>query len=115
MDNKDELIQYIIVNKDLDMSAGKIAAQVGHVCTICAFNDIDDNTFRLWFFGEQKKVILQAHEKDMIKLIQQHGFDYFIHDKGYTEVPENSLTALSLGIMTRSEAEKYVKRFQTLK
>lgn len=114
MIDQNELIQYIVVNSDLSMSPGKIAAQVGHVCTICAFKWIDDNTFRKWYFNDQKKVVLQAHEGDIKKLIQ-HGFDMFILDNGLTEIPSGSLTALSLGVMAREDAKPYVKRLQLLK
>jgi PTH2 family peptidyl-tRNA hydrolase len=111
---EEELIQYIIVNKDLEMSPGKIAAQVGHVCTICAVEDNLNPKFIQWFNINQKKVILHAHEKDILQLIYQ-GFGYYIHDLGLTEIPAGSLTALSLGIMTRLEAEPFVKRLQLLK
>lgn len=96
------------------MSPGKIAAQVGHVCTICAVHLHDDTAFKTWFTGEQKKIVLEVHEKDIRKLIDK-GFQFYILDKGYTEIPAGSLTALSLGIMTREDALPIVKRFQTLK
>jgi PTH2 family peptidyl-tRNA hydrolase len=119
-DLNDELIQYIIVNKDLNMSAGKIATQVGHVCTICAYeewfcnaSDTDEfQKFNEWFFGDQKKIILGASQSVLEKLELQF---YGIRDKGYTEIPENSLTAVSLGIMTKEEARPYIKRLQLLK
>lgn len=123
----EELIQYIIINKDLGMSPGKIAAQVGHVCTICACHYLSFNSdnnwggditlnrenFNCWYQGEQKKIVLEAHEKDLKKLIDK-GF-FFVRDAGYTEIPANSLTAVSLGIMTREEAKPFVKRLQLLK
>lgn len=118
--NENELIQYILINEDLQMSPGKVAAQVGHVCTICAYNCLDDNSetdenkFMYWYAGEQKKIILRAHEKEMCKLIE-HGFWYYILDKGYTEISADSLTALSLGILTRREALPFVKRLQLMK
>lgn len=109
-----ELIQYIIVNKDLDMSKGKIAAQVGHVCTNVAsdltMNNID--IFLEWLNNNQKKIILQAHQIVLEKLVDK-GF-WYIHDIGCNEVPVDSLTAVSLGIMTREEAKPYVKRLQVL-
>lgn len=121
-----ELIQYIVVNKDLNMSPGKIAAQVGHVCTICACHysgissennwggdiEINKEHFSLWYNGEQKKIVLQAHQKDLEKLVAK-GF-FFVRDAGYTEIPANSLTAVSLGIMTREDAKPFVKRLQLL-
>lgn len=111
--NQNELIEYIIINKDLNMSPGKIAAQVGHVCTICAVEQRNTSNFSAWYLGEQKKIILEAHEKDLLKL-EAAGY-FAIRDLGYTEIPANSLTAVSLGIMTREQAHHIVKRFQTLK
>ena len=115
MDNKKhELIQYIIVNKDLNMSTGKIASQVGHVCTICASTLVTEDylIFWEWYMGEQKKIILQAHQNVLEKLENDY---YSIRDKGHTEIEPNSLTAVSLGIMTREQAEPIVKRLQLLK
>lgn len=124
----EELIQYIVVNKDLCMSSGKIAAQVGHVCTICSEYYLslgrddgwckpkaiepDITKYHLWYYDSQKKIILQGHQKDLEKLVTQ-GFIY-IKDNGYTEIPKGSLTAVSLGIMSREEARPFVKRLQLL-
>ena len=123
----DELVQYIIVNKDLNMSPGKIAAQVGHVCTICTYHymtngkdttwgsikNVDREKFEKWYKGEQKKIVLAGHQKDLEKLVAE-GFLY-IKDAGYTEIPADSLTVVSLGIQTREDAKIYTKRFQLFK
>lgn len=106
-----ELIQYIIVNKDLGMSPGKIAAQVGHACTICTMNEKDHPDFLRWYMGEQKKIVLGAHEKDLRKLMD---FGYPVIDAGYTEIPVSSLTCISLGVRTKEDVQKYVKRLQLL-
>lgn len=120
-----ELIQYIVINKDLAMSPGKIAAQAGHVCTICTHTyltneriwggtiELNKENFNAWYNGEQKKIILEGHQKDLEKL-KEKGF-FYVHDAGYTEIPAGSLTAISLGIMTREEAKPFVKRLQLLK
>ena len=123
----EELVQYIIVNKDLEMSPGKIAAQVGHVCTICTYQyltlgedktwcqlkNVDKDKFNKWYKGDQKKIVLHAHQKELEKLVDA-GFIY-IHDNGLTEIPAGSLTVVSLGIMSKEEAKPLVKRFQLLK
>lgn len=119
--SNDELIQYFIVNKDLNMSTGKIAAQCSHVATIVAIKESDWNIvgmdkvkiFFNWYNDNQKKIVLQAHEKDLQNLVDE-GF-YYIRDNGLTEIPANSLTCVSLGVMTRAEAKPYVKRLQLLK
>lgn len=109
-----ELIQYIIVNKDLNMSTGKIAAQVGHVCTECAVKLKDTSKFNIWYNNEQKKIILEAHQSVLEKLEQNNKF-FSIRDNGHTEISANSLTAISLGILSRKEALPIIKRLQTLK
>lgn len=110
---EDELVQYYIVNKELNMSAGKLAAQVAHVATIIATMKRFNDTFHMWYQGNQKKIILKGSEKELNKLIEQ-GF-YYIRDIGLTEIPENSLTVVGLPPMKRSEAQKYVKRLQLYK
>jgi len=114
-----ELIQYFIVNQELNMSPGKISAQVAHVATIVVFENLyncqnanEHVKFMEWYKNNQKKIILRCKQKDLEKLIAQ-GF-YYIRDNGLTEIAKGSLTCVSLGIMLRNEAQKYVKRLQLL-
>jgi len=116
---EDSLVQYFIVNQELNMSKGKIAAQVAHVATIIAFENLyncknvnEHIKFMKWYNSDQKKIVLRGKQKDLEKLVEQ-GF-YFIRDNGLTEIPENSLTTVGLGVMWKSEAQKYIKRLQLL-
>lgn len=120
LDKSNELIQYYIVNKDLGMSTGKISAQVGHVVRRISdwFNNNASQSeldkYNKWIneFSE-KKIILQAHQKTLEKLVDK-GF-FYVKDNGLTEIPPGSLTVVGLGVMTREEAKPFVKRLQTLK
>ena len=109
----DELIEYFVVNSELNMSPGKIAAQVAHVATIIAveFTEFDDD-FNAWYTKDQKKIILRGKQKDLEKLVEQRF--YYIRDNGLTEIPQGSLTVVGLPPMLKSDARKYVKRLQLL-
>jgi len=122
---EDEIVQYYVVNKELNMSHGKIAAQVAHIATIIAVDYCRDMNncicrnktkseiqFEDWFKGDQKKIILKGKQKDLKRLIEQ-GF-YYIKDLGLTEIEEGSLTVVGLPPMWKSEAQKYIKRLQLL-
>jgi len=110
----DELVEYFVVNSELNMSCGKIAAQVGHVATMIAIgkNNKRWDLFWQWYESDQKKIILRGKQKDLEKLIGQ-GF-YFIRDNGLTEIPYGSLTVVGLPPMLKSDAQKFVKRLQLL-
>jgi PTH2 family peptidyl-tRNA hydrolase len=118
--NKNEIVQYFVVNSEVKMSTGKIAAQVAHAETMilidmCLFKESKENIKLLWDWYndyEQKKIILSGKEKDLIKLIDK-GF-YRVVDNGYTEIPKGTLTVVGLPLMRRSEAQKYIKRLQLL-
>lgn len=133
---KDELVQYFIVNSELNMSAGKIAAQVAHVATSIASNlswreDYRDvratgisqdedyikheaacDKFDMWLENSQPKIILRGKQKDMEKLIEQ-GW-YYIRDNGRTEIPADSLTVIGFVPEYKSIMKPIVKRFQLL-
>jgi len=114
---EDELILYFVINSELNMSPGKIAVQCCHVMNLISKSMLSTSKgTMLWYKWvdkyNQKKVVLRGKQKDLEKLVDQ-GF-YYIKDIGLNEVEPNSLTAVGLGVMWKSEAQKYIKRLQLL-
>ncbi|MDF2533936.1 MAG: hypothetical protein K0R18_93 [Bacillales bacterium] len=118
----DEIVQYFVVNSELEMSPGKIAAQVGHVATMIAYHAGRDSIttqsqetkwFSDWFYNDQKKIVLRGKQKELENLIAK-GFIY-IRDNGLTEIPAGSLTVVGLTPMPKDIAQEYVKRLQLFK
>jgi PTH2 family peptidyl-tRNA hydrolase len=109
-----EIVQYFIVNYELNMSSGKAMAQVGHVARISTLRYQDTDIFKEWNSSDAPRiVILRGKEKDLLKLIEQDFV--FIRDKGFTEVPPDSLTAVVLPPMRKIDAQVYIKRLQIYK
>ena len=112
-----ELVQYFIINKDLKMSPGKVAAQVAHVATMITVDFLNEHAsktleekeiFNKWYHSNMKKVTLKANQLEMESFVQQ-GF-YFIKDNGLTEIPKGSLTVVGLPPMNKQDAQRYVKK-----
>lgn len=106
-----ELIQYILVNTDLKMSTGKIAAQVGHACTLCALAEQNNKNFKKWLEEGQTKIILGASADFLMSLKSKY---YSIVDKGLTEIPKGSLTVVSLGVKQRGKVQDIVGNLHLL-
>lgn len=110
-----ELIEYIVVNKDAvrmqHITPEKIAIHAAHAATIFALECKDTDEFSFWYKeGKvQKKVLLQASEKEIRKLKY-----YGVEDIGCNQVEAGTLIAVSLGIMTRKQRKEtpVIKRFQ---
>lgn len=119
MQNNDELIMYFIINQDLNMSPGKIAVQIGHgvadtlLVPMMSNRDSEDFiNYKKWYTeNNQKKLVFRAKEKKVKELAEKF---WGIYDLGLTEIPKDSLTCACLGIMSRQEAEPYIKRLQLL-
>ena len=109
---EDELVEYFVVNSELNMSTGKVSAQVANVATIIAveYSNSENEDFDKWYENDQKKIILRGKQKDLDKLIDA-GF-YYIRDNGLTEISAGSLTCCGLPPMLKGDAQKYVKRLQ---
>lgn len=130
-----KIVEYILVNKELNMSVGKIAGQVAHVQTV-----IDNKIFELvlseeildedsmdsfakekeltnnyydWLYsGSQTKIILRAKEKDLLKAIDMGAV--YIRDNGLTEIPSGSLTAVGFFPQPKDNLVDFTKKFQLL-
>lgn len=91
-----DTIQYIVVNKDLNMSVGKVAAQVAHAVNTAATED-DINAY---FDANQRTVIVLEATGEQIRNLRDYlsarqiTSDYVI-DEGVNEIPTMSLTALA--------------------
>ena len=125
IEKNDQLVQYFIVNSELNMSPGKIAGQVAHMADDIAesmhifsyesryLSNQKYQQYKQWKTEfNKKKIILKAKQKKLEELVSQ-GF-YYIRDNGLTEISEGSLTCVGLGVMWKSEAQQYIKRLQLL-
>jgi|LakMenEpi03Aug12_release.lakeMendotaPanAssembly.Ray.scaffolds.fasta_scaffold349228_3 peptidyl-tRNA hydrolase len=112
--DENEMIHYTIVNKELNMSTGKIIAQCNHGIMLITLRDHDTENFQKWLNTAIKAVTLKGTEKEMVKLKELLPQSIMIIDKGFTEIPNGSKTILSLPVMSRKEAHQYVKKFRLL-
>lgn len=136
-----KIVEYILVNKELNMGVGKIAGQVAHVQTVIdnKIFELDDKIYFLseeildedimdtrfakekelinnyydWFYsGSQTKIILRAKEKDLLKAIDMGAV--YIRNNGLTEIPSGSLTAVGFFPQPKDNLVDFTKKFQLL-
>jgi len=117
-----EIVQYYIINTDLNMSAGKIAVSATHIAILTAL-EIPKNwaertelCYVEWINNGMKKIVLKANTKTIEKLLNKFPYDFYsVRDNGLTEVPKGSITAIGLVPMKREQAKMFVKGLQLLR
>jgi len=94
----------IVARKDLDLSKGKLAAQVGHAaveCTLKAMRYSRDDLDTWLAQGQMKAVLKVQSEKDFFPIKQaaeRAGLTTsLITDAGHTEIPAGTVTVLGIG------------------
>lgn len=132
---EDEIVQYFVVNKDLNMSAGKIAAQVAHIATlttrdltICeedrhfansfGYTKDEIDWFKKWMYKSMTKIVLEAKQSKLENLINNLQYPvkvFYIKDEGRTEIEPDSLTCIGFVPMPKSKAKEIVGKLQLLK
>lgn len=94
----------VVARKDIKLSAGKLAAQVGHAAVDCALKAKrhQPDAFDAWYEEGQKKVVVRADgERALfeIKLAAEKAglTTAIIADAGHTELPPGTITVLGVG------------------
>ena len=94
----------IAVREDLDLSVGKIAAQVGHAAVNCALysKKKKKDWFKKWDKGGAKKVVVRVKDLEQVHRLKANAENLriptsLISDAGLTEVPPGTVTCLGVG------------------
>jgi len=94
----------IVTRRDLDLSAGKLAAQVAHAAVACALETkkVNSKWFTKWQNeGAKKAVVKVESEKDFYPLKEKSEqlkiVTYLVVDAGHTEIPAGTKTVLGIG------------------
>jgi len=107
-----ELTMVFIARKDLKLSAGKLAAQVGHATAECvtkAERSEPRMLDRYMRVGQRKVVCQAANEKELRRLFGEAKaagiIASLITDAGHTEIPSGTVTVVGLGPNERDKID----------
>lgn len=111
----------IVTRKDLELSKGKLAAQVGHAavdCVLKAQRYAKDELGEWLDDGAMKAVLKVASEKEFYPLKQaaeRAGLcTALIQDAGHTEIPAGTVTVLGIGPGRAEAVDKVTGHLQLL-
>ncbi len=103
----------IVARKDLKLSAGKLAAQVGHASVDCALKAMKHQkaVFDSWHQNGQGKVVVKCEKIDdfyRLKLEAERAglTTSLIADAGHTEIPGGTITVLGIGPGRAQDVDK---------
>lgn len=112
----------IIIRTDLEMSVGKMIAQACHAAVDVSEKSKQENHtgWRKWRDEGAKKVALQVDSQEELKELAEKadrlGIVYsVIQDRGLTEVPPGSITALGLGPERNDKMDKLTGNLPLMK
>lgn len=118
-----QYVQYIVANKGLGMSAGKLAAQVAHAAvkgyelTVDRLSDSDvadlvegRDSIKEWNATGHTKIVLEARDTEHLTAFREfaksRGFNsWLVIDEGRTEVAPHSPTALGFPILDKADRD----------
>ncbi|MHA1379987.1 MAG: peptidyl-tRNA hydrolase Pth2 [Candidatus Helarchaeota archaeon] len=108
----DEIKQIILIRTDLKMTKGKIAVQTAHAAVSAQelVRNRNPLLWKKWLQEGQKKIVLKVNsEAELVQYFvdaQKNNLPaYLIQDRGLTQLPPNTKTAIGIGPITENEAK----------
>ena len=111
--------QVVLVRKDLNMSTGKIAAQVSHASVYPLLGLIFNTTnilsmdaFETWYDdSEMNTIVLAVNSEEELLELHRRAYKaglptYLVHDAGRTEVEPGTTTVCSIGPALSNDIDK---------
>lgn len=119
-----DLVMYIVLNSDLNMTKGKMVSQGSHAaCDVVSYLEklcINETKktdictrYKTWTKNGRTKIVLKATEREMEELLNLEEV-FPIIDAGRTQVSPNSFTALAFCPNKKSIMSEHIKKFKLL-
>jgi PTH2 family peptidyl-tRNA hydrolase len=112
----------IVIRTDLKMSTGKMIAQACHAAVDCSEKAKQENHagWRKWHEEGAKKVALQVDSQEELEELAEKAdkldiVNSLIQDRGFTEVPAGTVTALGLGPERNDKLDKVTGNLPLMK
>lgn len=113
---------YLIVNNNLGMGKGKIAAQVAHgACHVTRILHGQGNTaYNNWLFQGEAKIVLKATQEELEQIFEKYQnrnnnfWCVSVHDAGHTQIPVGSLTVLAFCPIQKSKVPADISAMKLL-
>jgi PTH2 family peptidyl-tRNA hydrolase len=113
--------QVIVVRRDLDMGAGKIAAQVGHACVLGAehVRRSKPEWYNEWIMAGQEKVVVKVSSLEQLDQVKKHAISLDlpwseVTDAGHTQISPGTVTCISIGPAPEIMVDKVTKDLKLL-
>ena len=113
--------QVIVVRKDLDMGAGKIAAQVGHACVLGAehVRKSEPEWYKEWIMAGQEKVVVKVTSLEQLEQVKRHAISLDlpwseVTDAGHTQIALGTVTCIAIGPAPEVTIDKVTKDLKLL-
>jgi PTH2 family peptidyl-tRNA hydrolase len=94
----------VVTRKDLNLSQGKLAAQVAHAAVACSLGTKKKNPkwFNKWQEEGGKKAVVKVDSVDDFFPLKDKAEEldivtYIVVDAGHTEIPSGTKTVLGIG------------------
>jgi PTH2 family peptidyl-tRNA hydrolase len=102
--------QYIVVNKALGMSAGKLGAQTAHAAVKGVKLYTSDEVYDEWDKTGHTKIVLEARDTAHLVAFREYaksrGYEsWLVIDEGRTEVAAHSPTVLGFGVLDKADRD----------
>lgn len=113
------MLMYLVVNAQLEMSPGKMAAQVGHAVQLALLDaplflpgiDKVGGRWNEWLDGEYGKIVLRADPAGWEEARQLPGA-VIVVDNGHTELTPGSETVICFPPMLKADRPGLLKRLR---
>jgi peptidyl-tRNA hydrolase len=107
VEEKENPVIYVFLNKSLQMTAGKASAQAAHAA-VFSIIESDESKQQLWRINPHKTIIVleardEAHIRNITTYLSQRGiYTNMVVDEGVNEIDPHTVTALSTNILDKN-------------